>query len=150
MRFFPALLFCTLPLLANDTRAELSGKWRLDTSTSQLHSHPPSDLLWTIDVDVKDDGIHFAETSADKSSAWEVTCSTRGADCKVKDAAKPITVSFWYNGPALVEIETDGKNKAVTKRRMTLSPDGSTLTVEVTHLVPDGRAPEKLVMKKQP
>jgi hypothetical protein len=142
MRF---LLIC-IPLLAND--ATLTGKWRLDASTSQLHSHPPTDLLWTIDL--KEDGIHFSETSADKNGAWEVTCGTRGADCKVKDATKPITVSFWYNGPALVELETEGKNEAVTKRKMILSADGSTLTVEVTHLVPDGRAPEKLVMKKQP
>jgi hypothetical protein len=142
-----AFLFITaLPLLASDpSRPSFSGTWHLDPASSQIHSRISNDLVWTIDQ--QEDGIHFLQSGA--GAALDVTCGTRGADCKTKEAGKPVTVSFWFNGPALVQMETEGKGEAITKRKMQLSGDGSSMIVEVTHIVPEGRSPEKYVLKKQ-
>jgi hypothetical protein len=148
MRLPVAVLIAVLPLLASDpSKPEFSGTWRLDPSSSEIHSRISNDMVWKIDQ--KDEDIHFIESGAEKGGTLDVTCGTRGADCKTKEAGKPVTVSFWYNGPALVEMETEGKGEEITKRKMQLSNDGSSITVEVTHILPEGRGPEKYVLKKQ-
>ena len=146
MHLSAALFLTALPLLAGDPgRPTFTGKWQLDPASSQIHSRISNDLVWTIDQ--QEDGIHFLQSGT--GAALDVTCGTRGADCKTKEAGKPVTVSFWFNGPALVEMETEGKGEAITKRKMQLSDDGSSITVEVTHIMPEGRSPEKYVLKKQ-
>jgi hypothetical protein len=148
MRPYALLCIAALPLLASDPdRAAFSGTWHIDAASSQIHSHISPELTWKIDQ--KDEGIHFVEMASEKGSMLDVTCGVRGADCKTKEAGKPVTVSFWYNGPALVEMETEGKGEAITKRKMQLSDDGTSMIVEVTHILPEGRTPEKIVLKKQ-
>jgi hypothetical protein len=146
---FAVVILATFPLLLADeaARPSFSGTWRLDSASSQIHSHISNDLIWTIDEN--DEGIHFIETGDEKGGKFEITCGIRGADCKTKEGGKPVTISFWYNGPALVEMETEGKGEAITKKKMQLSGDGSSLIVDVTHIVPEGRSPEKYVLKKQ-
>jgi hypothetical protein len=136
------------PLFAGTSdRPEFTGTSRLDAASSQIHSRVSNELVWTIDQ--KDEDIHIVESGAEKGGTLEVTCGTRGADCKAKEAGKPVTISFWYNGPALVEMETEGNGDAITKKKMQLSADGSSMIVEVTHIAPEGREPEKYVLKKQ-
>jgi hypothetical protein len=148
MRTLPILFIAALPMFAGgDDRPGFSGTWHVDTASCELHSRISPALTWKIDQ--KDEDIHFVESASDKGSLIDVTCGTRGADCKTKEAGKPVTVSFWYNGPALVEMETEGKGVAVTKRKIQLSSDGSSLIVEVTHILPEGRTPEKIVLKKE-
>ena len=148
MRISAFVLLAAFPLLADDAaRPSFSGTWHLDPASSQIHSRISNDVVWTIDE--KDDGIHLVETGDEKGGKFEVTCSTRGADCKTNEAGKPVTISFWYNGPALVEMETQGKGEAITKKKMLLSGDGSSMTVDITHIMPEGLSPEKYVLKKQ-
>lgn len=135
------LLAFLLLFAADPGKPDVSGTWKLDASKCQLHSRIAPETVWTIKQE--DEDIHL------QSGEWQVTCGTRGVDCVVKDAAKPLKVSFWYNGPALVEMDTLGKNDAVTKKKMMLSPDGTVMTVEITHILPVGREPEKLVLTKQ-
>jgi hypothetical protein len=143
-----ALLIAAAPLLADEPgRPSFSGTWQLDPASSEIHSRISNDLVWTIDQ--KDEDIHFVESGDEKGGKFEITCGTRGADCKTKEAGKPVTISFWYNGAALVEMETEGKGEAVTKKKMQLSGDGSSLIVDITHILPVGRSPEKYVLKKQ-
>ena len=127
-------------------RPDLNGNWRLDPSLSEIHSHVPSELTWQIEQD--DNSIHLIERSAEQKDADDVRCGTDGKDCKVKEGGHKASVSFYYNGPVLVELETEGSN-AVTKKRMQLSSDGSKLTVEVIHVLPAGEGTEKLVLSKQ-
>jgi hypothetical protein len=152
MRIFAVVFISGLPvlapLLANDSaRPEFTGTWHLDTASSQIHSRVSDELTWTIDQ--KNDDIHFVESGAERGGTLDIKCGTRGTDCKAKEAGKPLTVYFWYNGPALVEMETEGKGEAITKRKMQLSDDGTSMVVEITHIAPEGRSPEKFVLKKQ-
>jgi hypothetical protein len=105
---------------ASAARPDLTGHWLVDRSLSRLHSNPPGDLACTIEQK-DDDTIHFTETSSTKGGKFDFACTTRGQDCEVKKEDKAVKVSFWYNGPALVETETRGRNaEVVTKKRMLL------------------------------
>jgi hypothetical protein len=114
---------------------------------SEVHSRVPSQLTWHIEQD--DNSIHLVQHIQDKKDEDEIRCATDGHDCKVKDEGRSVTVNFYYNGPVLVELESEGQNHdSVVKKRLHLSPDGSTLTVDVVHIAPEGKQPEKLVLKK--
>ena len=138
-----------VPLRADSlARPDLSGTWRLEPSKSQIHSRIPPGLTLAIEQDA--DAIHLVRQFGDKQKPDDLRCATNGKDCKVKEEGHAATVSFYYNGPALVEIDSEGQNHdSVTKKRMEVSPDGSTLTVDVIHVMPEGRPPEKLVLTKQ-
>jgi hypothetical protein len=129
-------------------RPDLNGVWRLEASQSEIHSRVPSELTWQIEQ--TDNGIHLIQREGDKNAS-EWRCNTDGKDCKAKDEGRTVVLSFYYNGPVLVELESEGANRdSITKKRISLSKDGNLITVEVVHLVPQGRPPEKLVLSKQP
>jgi len=65
----------------------------------------------------------------------EFECKADGRNCK---SGKDVTVSLWYNGPVLVELETKGSD--VTKRRFTVASSGDTMQMEVMPIVPPGKA----------
>ena len=126
-------------------RPDLNGTWQLDPSQSELHSHVPPGLTWLIEQN--GDSIHLVERVGDKN-VGDFSCVADGKDCKAKDHGHGVNVSFYYNGPVLVELETMGQN-AVLKRRFHSSSSG-VLTVEVIHVAPEGKEPEKLVLAKMP
>jgi hypothetical protein len=128
-------------------RPDLNGSWRLDPALSEVHTHVTGDLTWQIEQD--DNSIHLIQRAQEKK-ADDIRCATDGHDCKIKDEGHNAIVSFYYNGPVLVELESEGQNRdTVIKKRMQVSSDGSKLTVEVIYVVPTGRQPEKLVLTRQ-
>jgi hypothetical protein len=127
---------------------DLAGNWQLAPSQCEIHSHMPSQLTWHIEQD--DSSIHLIQRTQERKNPDDIRCATDGKDCRIKDEGHAATVSFYYNGAVLVELESEGQNRdTVTKKRMQVSPDGSTLTVEVIHVMPAGRLPEKLVLTRQ-
>src|SRR5262252_7454595 len=147
--FYFVLLVCAACVVWADSlqRPDLSGKWRIEVSKSEIHSRVPSELTWQIEQ--KEDAIHLTQQTSTGKKPDEFQCNTDGKDCKAKEEGHPATVSFYYNGPVLVELESEGNNDTVTKKRMQVSPDGSTLTVEIIHILPAGKQPEKLVLTRQ-
>ncbi len=67
----------------------------------------------------------------------DFACGTQGAPCEVKTAGKKATVSMWFNGPSLVEMETKGSD--VVKRRFKILPQGDGMEMEVIPIVPSGK-----------
>jgi len=130
-------------------RPDLNGVWRLEPAQCEFHSRVPSQFTWQIEQ--SDNAIHLIQRLANKSSVdEEVRCGTDGKDCKIKEEGHPAVISFYYNGPVLVELESQGSNReTITKKRISVSPDGSQLTVELIHVLPAGRPSEKLVLSKQ-
>jgi hypothetical protein len=51
-------------------------------------------------------------------------------------AGKKATVSVWFNGPKLVQLETQGAS--VVKRRFAALPQGEAIEVKTIPIVPDG------------
>jgi len=128
-------------------RPDLNGVWRLEPAQCELHSHVPSQLTWQIEQ--SDSAIHLIQRLGDRND--ELRCGTDGKDCKIKDEGHPAVISFYYNGPVLVELESQGSNRdTITKKRYSVSQDGSHLTVELIHVLPTGKPAEKLVLSKQP
>lgn len=107
----------SLPLVADTQtdREALIGTWN-ETGGSQG---------WVIENGA--DGLHMTQIEASAPIA-DFTCATDGRDCDAKISGKKAKVSLYYNGAALIQLETRGNN--VTKRKFLVSGGG--LTVEVT------------------
>jgi len=133
---------CAISGVAQD-KPSLNGTWQFDAAKSELHSGKVAITTWVIEEG--DNTIHITESEASKSKKVELQCTTDGKECAVTgDKAK---ASFWYNGPMLVEMETKGDH--VMRYRMKISDDLKTLTVEVTHIVPQSDKNDVMVFSKQ-
>ena len=141
------LSLATLTWGDSQDRPNLNGNWRLEPTKCEIHTHMPDQFTWHIDQD--DNSIHLVQSVQEKKGD-DFKCATDGQDCKVKTEGHSVVMNFYYNGPVLVELESEGQNKDnVVKRRMHLSSDGSTLIVDVMHVSPPGKPAEKLVLTKQ-
>ena len=125
------------------SKPSLTGTWQFDAAKSELHNSKMTSATWVIDEG--DNSIHITATESGKNKKTEMQCTTDGKECQVTgDKSK---ASFWYNGPILVEMQTKGDT--VTRFRLKASEDGKTLTVELTHIVPQIDKSELLVFQKQ-
>ena|SRR5947209_7181715 len=109
-----------------DTRSKLSGAWQAQAGSTEK---------WVIDE--KADSIRISH-SANGEKAAELECNTAGRECEWKHDGRKGTVSMYFNGPRLVQLETRGSE--VVKRRFTVDAGGDTLEVEVIPVVPAGTA----------
>jgi len=127
-------------------RSDLNGTWQLDRSRSTIGDDKLKDE--TLDIHQKEDSVRIADalTEADgKQRKSDIQCNTLGKECKLKGEQ----VSAWYNGEALVIMETL-RNDVVVKRRLKASDDGRTLSVEVTRMASSGEKSESFSFSRQP
>jgi hypothetical protein len=87
------------------------------------------DTKWVLTE--KDDTIHVQEMTGDKIDT-EFTCPLNGQECSAKIAGHSEKMMVYYNGDKLVEI-SEGRDGA-SKKRLTVSADGKTLSVELVPL----------------
>ncbi len=80
--------------------------------------------------------MHIKELEGGSEVA-DFTCGTGGANCEIKTGGKKATISLWFNGPSLVEMETKGPD--VIKRRFRILPANGTMEMEVIPIVPGGK-----------
>jgi hypothetical protein len=103
-------------------------------------------------IDQKETKFHLSETERrpdGKEIKTDFDCTTDGKECSIHTKGEPTSVSFWYNGPALVELVSKGHNReTVVKKRMRLSDDGKLMNVELIPMV-GSEQPGKLVFEKQ-
>jgi|SRR5579884_1817108 len=133
---------------AQDDRPDLSGKWQLDASKSDMQLNRLSGVIMTISEKDGKININEDEKLADgKERKITYTCTTDGKDCDV--GGTKAKASFWYNGPMLVSMETERNGSSVIRQRMKLSQDSKELTVEISSLVPQSDKTDKLVFQRQ-
>jgi hypothetical protein len=145
------LLICfSVAALFSADRPNLTGAWQWNPDKSELPSAKLAGLTWVIDQ--KETTFHLSETERHpdgKEIKRDVDCTTDGKECAIHTKGEPTSVSFWYNGPALVEMVSRGHNReTVVKKRIRLSDDGKLMNVELIPLVGSER-PGKLVFEKQ-
>ena len=131
----------------DDTRPDLTGTWQLDASKSDIKLSKFTGLKMVIAE--KDDRINISDyeiLGGGKERTVVYDCTTDGKDCNVKSTGAK--ASFWYNGPMLVNMETDKKG-GVFRYRMKLSSDAKELTIEISCLVPASDKVDKLVLAKR-
>ena len=111
-------------------RAKLAGSWQ-DNGT-----------VWVIE----DKGGTVRLTRSEGSHAVaEFECKLGGSECEGKDSGHKARVSLWFNGAALVAMETKGSE--VIKRRFEISPEGDVLELQTILITPAG-ATEKVQFKR--
>jgi hypothetical protein len=117
--------------LADDQgdRQKLIGSWELQGAAE---SSPASS--WTFST--ANNSIRVTQLEGANKIA-DFACGTAGTSCEVKTAGKKATVSMWFNGPLLVEMETKGSD--VVKRRFKILPQGDVMEMEVIPIVPGGK-----------
>jgi hypothetical protein len=119
-------------------KPDFSGSWRLDGAERQPAA-----------ITIQQSGTELNITSADgPESKIEVACTTMGKQCDGRVAGEDVKVSYWFNGPALIEMAIKGKDW-VTETRRRLSEDGQKMFVEIIPIVPAGKSPEKLVFVRE-
>ena len=118
-------------------RPDLNGTWQINSSQGRLKFE-------TLLIEQNSDSVKITESAANKKPV-DVTCNTDAKECKVKEGK----VSFWYNGTALVMMESNQDGDVVTKTRMIPAEDGKTLSLEVTRILPAGQS-ATYTFKKQP
>lgn len=141
-------MVCVALTAQDDSKPDLSGKWHLDASKSDMQLNRLSDL--SMQITEKDGRININEEEklADgKERKITYACTTDGKECEVPETGAK--ASFWYNGPMLVSMETEKKGGNVIRQRLKLSPDSKQLTVEISSLVPRVDKSDKLVLEKQ-
>jgi len=118
-------------------RPELNGSW-------QLSSNKEGKLKFEkLLIEQGPDSIKITESGA-KDKPVNFTCGVSAQECKVAGG----TISFWYNGPALVMMESNHNKDLITKTRIVPGNDGKTLDLEVTRLVPAGSSVTYTFMKQ--
>ena len=135
MRAIHLTMILLLPLgisaLADEQadRQKLMGTW---DPQGAADSSPASS--WTLST--TGNSIQVTEAEGGKKIT-DFACGTEGKPCEVKTAGKKATVSMWFNGPLLVEMETKGSD--VVKRRFKVLPQGDAMEMEVIPIVPSGK-----------
>jgi hypothetical protein len=114
---------------AAESRAKLIGAWQLDAAAGQ------PDATWAIEQN--GDRIRITQ-SRGGTKIGEFECNTMGKECKVKDSGHQATISMWYNGPKLVELEIHGSD--VVKRRFVVTGEGNTMQMELISIAPTRKA----------
>ncbi len=137
-----SLALLAVPVFGQD-RPNLSGTWQFDSSKSELHNTKVAGATWVINE--SDNSLQISQREEGDNKSVELKCTTDGKECKV--AGEKAKASFWYNGPMLVEMETQGDH--VVRYRMKLSDDGKTLTVNSTSIVPQSSDSDVLIFRKQ-
>jgi len=136
-------VFALAGMAQEAAKPSLTGTWQLDAAKRELHNNKTTTSTWVIDEG--DNSIRITATESGKNKKIEMQCTTDGKECQVTgDKSK---ASFWYNGPILVEMQTKGDT--VTRFKMKASEDGKTLTVELTHIVPQVDKSDLMVFQKQ-
>jgi hypothetical protein len=131
-----------MPLLADvhEQREKLFGRWQLAASSTQA-----VESVWILER--KGDSVR-ATYSEGARQRLIFECAPTGRDCEATDEGKRANVSLWFNGAALVELETKGSE--VVKRVFVAGENGGTLQIEIIPVVPEGKAQKALFKRVAP
>jgi hypothetical protein len=128
-----------MPLLAdvNEQREKLFGRWELAAESTHA-----AESVWTLERKGDSVRVTYSE-GARQHLTFE--CAPTGRDCVATNEGKRANVSLWFDGPALVEMETKGSE--VVKRVFVAGENEGTLQLETIPVVPEGK-PQKAHFKR--
>jgi hypothetical protein len=123
-------LFMVAAFAADNDRAKLTGSWQ------------GKGTVWMIED--KGSTLHLTRSEGSQVVA-EFDCNTGGRECEGKDSGHKASVSMWFNGAALVQMETKGSE--VVKRRFAIAENGDVLELQTILITPTG--PTEVVQFKR-
>ncbi len=116
---------------------DLTGAWTLDPA----HSPAAKVKAESLSIQQTENTIELTDALTDSNGKeWKSVfhCNIDGNQCKVKDQGQNAVLTFWYNGLALMMMETKKDGAYVIRKQLTLSEDAKTLSLELEHLNPPG------------
>ncbi len=124
-----ALVFCAAAC-ADDTvdREKLMGSWQTQPAAAEA-------AAWSFTA--QGDSMKVVETESGAKVA-DFVCGTDGTPCDVKISGKKATVSLWYNGRKLVELEQRGSE--TVQRKFAIATAADQMEVEVHQMGPSGKS----------
>lgn len=127
------------------TKANFTGTWVMNKQKSKFASEGPDAI--TIKLDHKDDTL--AETLTISNSGGERTIDTKyttdGKESELEIGGDKAKATVKWEDAALL-IEWKAGEGRFFRRKLTLAPDGKTLTLNVKQDRPDGSAGEDVVV----
>ena len=87
------------------------------------------------------------KSSVGSSAEATYACKADGQQCAIKTAGKKSSISMWFNGPKLVQMETQGST--IVKRRFAVQATGDTMELEIMPMSPSGKT-ETIQYKRAP
>jgi hypothetical protein len=108
-------------------RAKLMGSWKLADSGKDGPT-------WVLQ---DKGGVIHVVNSRGATVLEEFDCDTFGHESVVKVNGRPTTVSLWFVGAKLVEMETRGTS--VLKRTFGLGKESDTMDLELTQIAPSSK-----------
>ena len=134
---FVALLLGA-PVLADDAsaRARLIGAWQQQDDSGKGSS------VWVLEL--KGTSLHITHSQGDQKLS-EFDCKPNGAECEGTASGKKAQVTMYFNGPALVQIETVGSD--VTKQQFSVIEQTDMMELQVIPIIGNAKA-ETLHLKR--
>jgi hypothetical protein len=126
-------LWFTTAAIGNDAVKPFTGTW-----TAQGDAAKAGSPTWIFEE--KGESLKIAEVR-DGEKLVEFECNTKGRECTIQDGGKKATVSMWFNGPTLVELEVRGSE--IVKRRFAVREKGDAMDMEIIAISP-ARKPDML------
>ncbi|HET8550734.1 MAG TPA: hypothetical protein VFL57_22155 [Bryobacteraceae bacterium] len=147
-----ALLLTATGSSQTASKPKFHGNWTLDSQKSDLKVLKLASSSLVIDQEkVAELSFRQKHKLSDNSERTvEFKCNTTGKECSYTVGSEPATISLFYNGPMLVGYERLGSSgQTVNRYNISMSEDGSTLTLELSQLEPQRPEKDKLVYVKQ-
>lgn len=130
-----ATIFLATLLSAQQPKA-LNGTWQMDTAKSHVSDGRTAIII--IGGDDKSVSLTMKIRKGDQPEVVsQFTCKLDGKPCDFTEGSHKSAVTVWFNGPALNFSKEKGPAEDTTSM-WKLSPDGQTLTVEISHYEPAG------------
>jgi len=133
------LAFAFAAVLSADSQgAPFTGTWEMNASKSQVSDARSTSLV----VQQIGDKIKIVATTkkGDAVTTTEFVCPTNGKECEFDEAGHKSKISLYFNGPALEVFKTDGPEAdSASQWNLQVAPDGKSLTMAVSHILPAGK-----------
>jgi hypothetical protein len=122
-----AMVFCAAAC-ADDTddRGKLMGSWQMDPAAAAAQ--------WSFSS--QGDSVKVTEFEGGSKVA-DFVCGTNGTPCEVKISGKKASVSLWFNGAKLVELEQRGSD--TVERKFAVSSGADQMEVEIVSMTAGGK-----------
>lgn len=127
------------------TKANFSGAWTMNRQKSKFVGDGPDNI--TLKLDHKDGTLAetFTLSGGNGERTIETTYTTDGKESELQIGGDTAKATVKWEGEALVIAWKAGEGRFF-RRKLTLSPDGKTLTINVRQDRPDGNQGEDLVV----
>ena len=142
------LFIATAPLAAAQNKANVSGTWKMNKEKSKFERGGPQAITIKFDQQATSLRESLTVTNDGGDRTVDVTYTLDGKESPQQFGGQEIKASAKWEGEALV-LEFKNSEGFSFLRKITLSSDGKTMTINVTQTNSNGSANDTVVLDKQ-